>query len=478
MNDMLKKIPSVKLGPKKGIAVMLGDETHFIAPYTLSGGRPTLEVSETKDSASLKELSRKAPGMSICFSSRGIYSDVGDFSSVSREATMAHIRSAIDKLGLFKDDYQVSFAKIQDIDDLKGRYSYLAVPSNELVRTEFIDEEEALVDMFCPIEASIASAVGFLDDDMVVVVYEDTRFVRIIGTKSGIIYYLITVNHAESFDARADTVSGIREMTSMLQSSGQEKVRKIYCMGRGDIDISDLEKYDIQTVPFCMGESGDQDPGKTVLYGTALGTRYDFTPQRLLRTKRIVGYAKISCAVSVVMLLISVCLFALGWGNSLKARALETRTNSALYQSAQQLKDLEDEYNSLSRNLDLTNINSIIDTYKNFQAEPKLQIIVQTITGNVPANVFITRIEVNRPSSQEGMPQERVVQTEENTGRTSQAKPFFVMINGIINLGYPASKTVFSSFIASLQKEFTVSKASYSHKEQLAEFSLHCEMKP
>ena len=87
---------------------------------------------------------------------------MGEFSRISKEATTAHIRSTIDKLGLFKDNYHIAFAKIQDIDDLKGRYSYLAIPSNELTRTDLIDEDEALVDMFCPIESSIASAVGSL----------------------------------------------------------------------------------------------------------------------------------------------------------------------------------------------------------------------------------------------------------------------------------------------------------------------------
>jgi hypothetical protein len=267
-------------------------------------------------------------------------------------------------------------------------------------------------------------------------------------------------------------------MTSMLQSSNQEKVQKIYYIGQGEINISDLEKHNIHTEPFNLSEPGDPDAAAIVLFGTAMNPCYDFTPEKLHRTRRIVGYAKISCALSLVMILISVVLFALGWGNTIKAKAFEKRTHSAIYKSSKQLKELEDDYTSLSKNLDLTNINNIVDTYKDFQAEPKLQSIVQTITQGVPANVFITKIEVNRASPQESIPKGRAVPATAEAQRTSHANSFGVVIEGIINSPYPKSKEIFSSFIMTMQGVFPVSKAIYSHKEQIAEFSLNCEMKP
>jgi hypothetical protein len=478
MNDILTKFFSMKMGPRKGIAVILGDEEHCIASYLGTGEKIVLKDVEKVDSISLKDISRKTHRMSLCFSPRGIYSDVGDFSSISKEATTAQIRSTVDKIGLFKDDYQIAFAKIQDIDDLKGKYSYLAIPSNEINRTDLIDEKESLVDMFCPIESSIASAVGSIDKNLVIIVYEDTRYVRIIGAKSGVIYYLITVNYAESFDAQADTVSGIREMTSMLQSSNQEKVHIIYYIGQGEINISDLEKHNIHTVPFRLSETEDPDAAAIVLFGTAMKPCYDFTPEKLNRIRRIVGYAKISCAISLVMILISVVFFVFGWSNTIKAKALEKRTNSAINKSSQQLKALEDDYISLSKDLDLTNINNIVDTYKDFQAEPRLQSIVHTIAEGVPANVFITKIEVNRASPQEEMPKGRTVSVAAEAQRTSHANSFGIAVEGIINAPYPKSKEIFSSFIMTIQGVFPVSKAAYNHKEQIAEFSLNCEMKP
>jgi len=478
MKDILTGITSLRIGPTKGIAVLLGDEEHCVADYVKSGGRIDLKNFRSVDSPALKDLSGTAPSVLLCFSSRGIYSDVGDFSCVSKEATAAHIHSSVDRLGLFKDDYQVSFVKVQDIDDLKSRYSYLAAPSNELAKTGLIDEDEALVDMFCPIEAAIAAAVGSMDKNMAIIVYEDSRTIRIIGAKAGVIYYLITVNYAESFDAEADTVSGIREMTSMLQSSAHEKIQNIYRLGHGEIDLSDLDKYDIHTEPFSLEGTHDQDSSAVVLQGAVMGPCYDFTPEKLHQTKRNVRYAKLSYAISSVMLMVSVVLFALGWGNTNTAGDLEKKTNAAIFRSAQQLKVLEDDYSSLSKNLDLANINSIIETYRNFQAEPKLHKLVQQITRDVPANVYITKIEVTRATTDDGTTQDQPENAEENTRGTPESHSFNVIVDGVINLGYPASKEVFSSLIITVQKELSVSKASYNHKEQLAEFSLNGEVKP
>jgi hypothetical protein len=264
----------------------------------------------------------------------------------------------------------------------------------------------------------------------------------------------------------------------MLQSSNREKIQKIYYIGQGEVNISDLEKHNIHTVPFSLDEKGEPDAAAIVLYGTASDPCYDFTPEKLHHTRRIVGYAKISCAISLVMLLAALVLFALGWSNAVKADALEKSTHAAIYKSSKQLKELEDDYTSLSKNLDLTNINNIVDTYKDFQAEPKLQSIVQSITQGVPANVFITKIEVNRVSAQESTPKGRVAPAAAGVQRTSHANSFGIEIEGIINSPYPKSKEIFSSFITTMQGVFPVSKAAYSHKEQIAEFSLDCEMKP
>ncbi|HVN71418.1 MAG TPA: hypothetical protein VMU10_05315, partial [Desulfomonilia bacterium] len=170
----------MKTCPKKGTAVFLGEEEHDIASYLGVGRKLVIKDIKKVNTSTLKDISRKASGISLCFSPRSIYSDIGDFSSVTKEATTAHIHSTVDKLGLFKDDYQVAFTKIHDIDDIKSKYSYLAIPSHELNRIELIHEKEALVDMFCPIEASIAAVVGTFDKNMVIIVYEDMHFIRVI----------------------------------------------------------------------------------------------------------------------------------------------------------------------------------------------------------------------------------------------------------------------------------------------------------
>jgi hypothetical protein len=461
---------------QKGFVGILGEDEHILAPYTYSLGKPILGEICPVDSPSLKDISRKAKGLSLCFSPRSLYADVGDFSCISPEATSAHIRSSIDKIGLFKDNYHISFIKIKDIDNIKSKYSYLAISSYEMSRTELLDENEALVDMFCPIEASIAAAVAVVDMNMAIIVYEDARFIRIIGAKAGIIYYLITINSAESFDAEADTVSGIREMTSMLMNSYQERVQKVYTIGHGDVCISDLEQYDICTEHFHMNESGDADPFSIVLLDTTTNPRYDFTPERLHQTKKIVSYAKYSMAVSLALLLIATMFFILGWNNKNTADDYKKKTNSAIFKSAQELKALEDDYSSLSKNLDLTKVNKIIDVYKDYEAEPKFNVIVDAVSSKVPDNVFITKIDATRPTTQETSPQAGVVPAA-TQAHLSHIDSFNIVIEGIINSPYPQSKNIFSSFTEAIHELYTINNATFKHKDQGAEFTLNCDVK-
>ncbi len=467
-------ISLAKRTPKKGYAVLMGDTGHTLAPYTRSGGTASLGRETTIEAASLRELSRTGARLSLCFSPRSIYSDVGEFSCVSREATSAHIRSTVDKIGLFREDYRIAFTRIQDIDKLKARYSYLAVPNSELARIELIDEDEAAVDVFCPIEASLASALSTVATGMAILVYQDARFIRIIAANDGIVYYLITINAAESFDATADTVSGVREMTSLLQASYQQRVSTVYLAGTGDISPEELARHGVDAIPLPLGNDGDA--ASAVLMGTALLPRYDFTTERLRKTAALIAYSKASMAVSLLTILLALVFFSLGWSNAATNRDLQKRITAENLKNAQELRSLEEEYAQISKDIDLSTINALVETYKDFQAEPRLHSILDTISAQVPQHMFLTRIEVKRPPA----PQDpaRVENPEASRARSTRVESFAVAIHGIVNAPYPRSKEIFSSFTTNMQGVYAVKSAAYRHQDHVAEFSLDCEMKP
>ena len=469
---------SMSLSRQKGSAVVLGEEEHTSAPYTWSGDKPVLGDICVVDSSLLREFSRSVKGLSLCFSPRSLYADVGDFTCVSTEATMAHIRSSVDKIGLFKDDYRISFTKIADIDNLRARYSYLAIPVTEVNKVDLLlDEKEALLDMLCPIEAAIAAAVGAVEKNMAVVIYEDSRYVRIIGTRSGTIYYLTTINASESFDVVADTVSGIREMASLLKNSYQVNVEKVFKIGDGEVSINDLNERGIQTEQFILDHEGRDSPQSIILFGCASNTNYDFTPERFLQTKRIVRHAKVSMGISLALMLISGVLLMLGWNDARIAQGYLDKIHSAVYKNSQELKMLEGDYVSLNKDLDLSKINKIIRAYQDFEAQPKFHAIVNSIAQRVPDNVFLTKIDVARPNQQEGSAPGRVTQTAANVPRTTHIDQLEVVVEGIINTPYPQSKRIFSSLTSAIQDVFTISSATFSQKEESAGFTLKCEIK-
>jgi hypothetical protein len=311
---------------------------------------------------------------------------------------------------------------------------------------------------------------------MAILVYQDARFIRIIAANDGIVYYLITINAAESFDATADTVSGVREMTSLLQASYQQKVSTVYLAGRGYISAEELARHSVDAVPLPLHQGGDGDAVSTVLMGTALLPRYDFTTERLRKTASLISYSKASMAVSLLTIALALVFFAMGWSTAATNRDLQKKITATKLRNAQELRSLEEEYAQISKDLDLSTINALVETYKDFQAEPRLHAILDTISAQVPQHVFLTRIEVKRPPA----PQDtaRVENPEASPVRSSRTESFAVAIHGIVNAPYPRSKEIFSSFTTNMQGVYAVKSAAYTHRDQVAEFSLDCEMKP
>lgn len=461
---------------RRGCAVLLGDAGHTVAAYSVSGEAGHLDQERPLDPGALMDLSRKGTTLSLCFSPRTIYSDIGEFSSVSPEATSSHIRSNLDKTGLFKEDYDISFIKLDDIDTLRARYSYLAIPRSELSRIELVDGDNAIVECFCPIEAALASALGTVEKSMAILLHEDSRFIRIIAAKDGVIYHLITINAAESFDTVSDTVSGIREAKSLLMNSYRETVKTVYMSGHGEVGREDLQKHGIDSEIFPIGEHGLSEPFNPALFGTALNPRYDFTTRKLRQTRALMDYARISMGISFFMIAIAGLLMALGFMNSSEAQGLQKKFDVEYRRSSAELRKLERDYARISKELDLANINAVVDAYKDFQAEPRLHEIIDAISARVPDAVFITRIEVKRPDTQSTQPAARVERQDGTPVRTTHVDSFEIVIEGVINTPYPLSKEVFTSFITTMQGVYAVKSADYSHKGQHAEFSLDCEM--
>jgi len=457
---------------KTGYSVCLGDDVHKVAIYRRKKDKVLLEEARMLTSEELRALARKSSGIAACFSPRTIYADIGDFSCVSNEATQAHIRSTIDKTGLFNEDYTISFKKIHDIDGVRGKFSYVAVPLSDINKIALLDEKETFLDTYCPIEASLASMVALKTREMTITIFEDQHYVRIIGAKHGAIYYLITINKLESFDLLVETVSGINEMVSLLKNSYNEKVHCIYAIGIRELSINDLEQHDIHAEAF-QSESNHQD---MELPGTIHADGYDLTPKTYKRLRKLATYSRYSIGASLMLIVISLILFGLGLQNAHTARLYEDKVQQAQSIYMQNLQTLERDYKVLCTELDFTNINEIISMYNDFEAEPKLYTILGTITRHVPENSSLTRIEVSRPGIDVNT-NERIVRDESMPRYSTQTHSLHVKIDGLIESPYPLSKKTFSRFLSNIQETYTVNNATFQNTQESASFSVECETK-
>jgi len=467
----------MSFGAKTGYCALIGRDEHKSGLYKKTKSGLSFHGYESLDSNALHNVCKKRGRVSVCFSPRSIYADIGVFSSISMDATLAHIRSSIDKTGLFNEDYDVSFVKIQDIDGVRAKYSYLAVAVSDISSIEIFDEKKTLIDTFRPIEASIASVTGSLTQEMTITIYQDRFFVRIIGSKGGVIHYLITINALDSFDLSADTLSGINEMYSLLKNSYNATVEHIFIAGQGDLSEGDLEKDGISTKALTMDRQ-EPDPSQGIeLYGTVLSHNYDFTPQKYQRIRALASYAKYSILVSFCTVIVSIILILFGTQSSKSAEEYVKNIQIAQEAYIRSLSALEEEYDALRDELDFDNINGIISSYKAFEAEPKLYTILSSITRAIPGHVSITRIAVSRPGSEIDQPSHEPAY-DDAQGHNLNSGFMDVELNGIIECPYPGSKGIFTRLVEKMQSAYTVRTASFHHNESRAEFTLVCETLP
>lgn len=475
LKDITTKRPgSAKKSGKTGYTVSLQEGEHRIAPYSTDKGRVTLGDIRTASTEELQDTSLRSKSLTVCFSPRSIYADMGDFSSISTEATLAHIRSTIDKTGLFNEQYALSFRKVYDIDNVRARYSYLAVPATEVARIGILNENEVFLDTYCPVEASIASLVAVCMKEMAIAVFEDENFVRLIGAKSGIIYHLITIHKQNAFDLFAEVLAGISEMNSLMKNTYNDPPQAVYLMSRGEISTGELNENGIEAKIFEMDGLSTDSLSSLMLLGNVFCSGYNFLPGAYRDTRALAGFARFSMGISLAVAVLSALLFFLGFRNSSEALDFEQRTQRTQQEYAKDMNALERDYANLLKELDLSHINELISLYQDFQSEPKLHAILGTITQAVPHDMTLKRIEVLRSDMK---PEQTQSQEEEVLPTSSANATFRVKIEGVITAQYPQSKILFTTFLSGVQASYPVLSASFRHTAERASYSVECEAK-
>ncbi len=469
----------MKKGGKTGYTISLTDSGYQAARYTREAGTIRLEEMRSSETGGLPCLVLRGKHVCACFPPRSAYADVGEFSSVSADATLAHIRTTIDKTGLFNEHYCVSYAKISDIDAVRARFSYLAIPATDVDRLSVLNGSDVLLDAYRPIEASVAAVAGSTTKETCIVMFEDDQFVRIIGTKAGVIYHLITIQKSGSFDLLAETLAGISEMTSLLRISYNETPQTVFTAGRGEVSIEDLRKSDIEAIGLLPEDLSGDGRYAPELLGNVYGSEYDFTPGPYRRARTLAHYADYSLLLSLVMIACASLLFLLGLHCSLESRDLEKRTGAALHAYTRDMAMMEQDCSALLKDTDPERINELIALYQRFESEPRLHTMLGIITGSIPAHTSIERVEVVRPGAR--TESDASHESPDLPGPSSMPSPgstaFQVKIEGVIRAQYPLSKSLFSAFLSGLQEHYPVAGATFRHTDHWAGYTVECEAK-
>jgi len=462
---------------RSGYAICLCDQANKVVSWRVSKKKVILDAVKTVQDQALKDMSGSISKAVACFSPSTIYADIGVFTSISEEATQAHIRSTVDNLGLFTSDYSIAFKKLEDIDKIRARFSYLAVPKKDIAKVNLLDAETTTLAILCPIEAALAKAVSMNDDRPAVIIYEDHDNLRIIGSKGSTVFFARTVSKKEAFDPISDIKSNIEETMSFMENEYGEDVANIYRAGIQDTPLESDKPVVPIKVPVV--ESNSKEVGQyPELVGSIFATDYDFSPVSFLQTRNYKSISAYSMGVSLAMAILGIIFLTFSFINMHNARAYRSMGDVALAQYTEDLNKLEKDYDSFvkenpSSNKQINISRLIID----FENQPKLYNILTDIIRSVPPEVYLKKISIKRPESKQKVASSRLESKESKPKYSTSTRTFNVNIEGRIFGTYRDARKRFLSLVSAIDQVYPGGKADFHYGKSDARFSLALEVR-
>ncbi len=458
---------------RNGYSICFGEQGNKIAKWRVSKKKIILYDVKTIQDQAIRDMSGSIKKVTACFNPSTIYADIGVFTSISEDATQAHIRSTIDSLGLFTSDYSIAFKKLEDIDKIRARFSYLAVPKRDIVKVNLLDDKTTVLSTLCPIEAALAKAVSIRDNRAAVIVYEDPDNLRIIGSKGATVFFARTVSKKEAFDPLNDMKSNLEETMSFMESEYGETVANIYVAGIKETPLESEKPVIPIEIPGLQNVSKGEEQYPE-LVGSIFASDYDFSPASFQETRNYKSVSKYSIGVSTAMMILGIIFLFFSMLNIHNARTYRAMADVALEQYTQDVNKLEKNYESfVKENPSSGNQVNLSRLILDFQNEPKLYNILTRIIRSVPSDVYIRKISIRRPEVKQAGPRPRAKSSNENKPKYSTStKTFNVDIEGNIFGPYRDAKKRFLGLVSAIDKVYPGGKADFNYGKSDARFIL------
>ncbi|MGC9258159.1 hypothetical protein [Desulfurella sp.] len=412
-----------------------------------------LDIKES-DIETLPEFIKPKDIVSLAFESN-LYVDTGEFISLSKLATYTAIKSAVGNLGIFGQDFEISYKKIKQVDKTKALFYYVAVNKDSF---DFIDRLDCTIEQCVPVEIAIKNLFcnQYANQLPILAIIEKDEFIMTIAFDKDRLLNAKKI-HKEGFGTETqELIQYIEQIVS------QYSVKNIYCLGSKEL-IDNLQNANIKvSAPTFKFDSKLELNDYIEVLGLLYKSDINFLTLKHKDRYEIFKHSKIANKIAFLVLFLSFLVFIAGFDNYFKITAKKNYLDS-------EIKSFRQNFSSLNLNVNATNIQNSINLYAQYEKSPKLNIMLSDLSSYKLPHLYFVEVNVSNEKGTSSIQNATSNQTINST--------LTVDIKGLVSGSLDKAKSEYSIFLAEVSKKYKVKLSNFYYFDGKLLFDLKLEGK-
>jgi len=430
---------------KKGIKII---------SYKNGSNFEILDIKES-DIETLPEFIKPKDIVSLAFESN-LYVDTDEFISLSKLATYTAIKNAVGHLGIFGNEFEISYKKIKQVDKTKALFYYVAVNKDSF---DFIDRLDCTIEQCVPVEIAIKNlfCAFYQKDPQAVIIIEKDNYIRVIAFDNEKLS--AKTIHKEGFQ------SEYQELGNFLQGVlTQYNKKNIYCLGSSEL-FDNLLSVNIEAQELFL-KIGNLTQSQIIEYIEVLGLLYkndiNFLTPKHKENYKAFKHAQVAGKIAIAVFIGGVLILFAGFINYIKILGLTNQLNS-------EMSTYEKSLGSIDTNINATSIQKNINLYIKYQKLPRLDYILKELSTYKLPNLYFIEVDISNA---------KISNIQNATSNdTLDTYNYTINIKGLVFGDLKNAKGEFNEFLKEVSKNYKINVSNFYYLDGKLLFDLSLEEK-
>lgn len=413
--------------------------------------RASFEILDVKtaDIDTISKFVSSNDTISVSFEAN-IYADTGDFVSLSNLASYTAIKNAVNNVGIFGQDFEVSFKKIKPLDKTKATFYYVAASKSSF---DFIDSLDCVIEQCVPVEIAIKNLFcsQYANQLPILTIIEKDEFIMALAFDND---RLLNTKKIRKEGFGTETQELIQYIE---QSISQHSIKNTYYLGSKDL-LDNLDQANIKVnTPFFTSFSKIELNDYIEVLGLLYKSDINFLTPKHKDIYETFKHSQIANKIAYLVLFLAFLVLLAGFDNYFKIIAQKQSLNTELNSFRQNLS-------SINLNVNATSLEHSINLYAQYEKSPKLNIMLSDLSNYKLPNLYFVEVNVTSNTGSSNI--------QNATSNQTIGSVLAVDIKGVVFGSLNRAKSEYSQFLAQVSKKYKVDLSNFYYLDGKLLFDL------